>query len=350
MVGAPADPATEEPVSADACPDGEEHAPPLRMAPEDDGRSDEAIAAKLPTSLGEIVTGLTLVVIGLVFPVLGAVVAAVALVYWLHVLRSDGTRLRRWLAIGGLTLACVGVVVQLVVLFFWLGNVRQAKQMALRARCEKQLRGLGQAMAMYAADLGSYPSLGDHHRYGADPDPGEDLQGLHAQADSNLQAYWLLIYKGYLRLNHFRCPGDDFWRRGQRSRSRRYGFAGWHESSYAFQPATRHADNRAFPGAKGQDGHFVLAGDKGARGSGEALSLNHAEGGNYLRLDQAVQFHDRPDAKVGWHENNVYLADVEPDGAVVDGRDRHLPAHPNDSKLLWNPRRRRQAEPVAAAR
>ncbi len=267
----------------------------------------------------------------------------------------------------GLAIAFGGLVVQVGAVPLVLRGIAGVRDRAKVAICGTRLMGLGNALELYAHSFDDrYPVLpapgrSDRFPLRFDADPRayvaptsqEALGEFWASAgDCNLQTVWLLIEDGFMGPDQIQCPkdsryqGPDHRQPGWDSNSNgeAVGFDSWYNSSYAFQPFTRHPRNAAFPGRGGQDPQTVIAADRQvARKAGQG-NLNHSTGGYVLRADGSVAWETGELNLHGWGGNNLYLTDVTPEGAVLNrgvtdaadlrGR-KELPAHINDSVLVW---------------
>jgi hypothetical protein len=149
-----------------------------------------------------------------------------------------------------------------------------------RAVCARNLGSIGKAICLYQAVYKEeYPALanrGTLAQGGIAEEPEMvaivDASDESAFLDGNVKgngsvnAYYLLVNKGYAEEERFRCPSDESYRAGgeERDTGRGYdlGFDGWANISYAFQPTSIDAaafSSRPGPGSKGE---MILASDQ----------------------------------------------------------------------------------------
>ncbi len=242
----------------------------------------------------------------------------------------------------GVFLTFIGIVFMAGVV---MPSLRRCREIDLQTVCGTRLKGLGTAMGVYAFSYsGAWPSIGSAESYDGPADPQASLEELVATGGiCNLQHYWLIIHEGHCGVEQFSCPSDDEYQKGYRQDPQTgYGFWSWTNSSYAFQPGTRHERNKAYPSHDAMDPNVVLAGDKWTPGAG-GKSLNHPrDGGNSLRMDYSVRFESwlrdaegKYHGAFGWKGNDVYYLDIDPAGRPAERSRQGLPQHVNDSYLYW---------------
>lgn len=212
----------------------------------------------------------------------------------------------------------------------------RARELPAREVCAVWLRGVGNALGMYAREHeGDFPCLGRSAELGESPVRTDSLQGLYVQKGCNLQAYWLLVEMGLVGEAMFHCPCDGQYK--SPPHDDRYGFASCHNSSYAFQPATRNEANQAYPRAA-MDDAVVIVGDRPRPRQRREWNANHrGEGGHFLRIDGRVAWHEAPHNRFGVRENHVYYIDMDAEGHAMPPTLEGLPRCVNDSYLYWPP-------------
>jgi prepilin-type N-terminal cleavage/methylation domain-containing protein len=230
-----------------------------------------------------------------------------------------------------------------------LPSLHRAQALAERTVCGTRVKGFSNAFALYKA-MGedSYPCLQPSDRLHAQnlgEAPTEEGFYNGAARHNNIQHYWLLVLKGYVGDELFRCPADDQYRKPDRS-THRYGFTDWRNVSYGFQPATRHENNKAFP-CDDMDGAMIIVGDR--PGKKNEWNANHCgDGGNFLSMNMSVRFYRERDNDFGVDRNDVYEVDMDVEGNVQPGSDDgegissalsgpgdRMPQYINDSFLHW---------------
>jgi hypothetical protein len=113
------------------------------------------------------------------------------------------------------------------------------RENAKRAGCRMNLGSLGKALNMYSNNNdGKYPALADPATLAQGPIDEEPkfFGGTTAvKGNGSVNAYYLLVDKGYADADEFRCPSDDAYE-APRDRGKALGFNGWKNLSYALQP------------------------------------------------------------------------------------------------------------------
>jgi hypothetical protein len=160
----------------------------------------------------------------------------------------------------------------------WHGG--HSRELARRAACAMNLGSLGKGIALYQA--------GYKEKYPALANPATLAQGGIAEApemvaiasytdesafltgdikgNGSVNAYYLLVNKGYVEEEGFKCPSDESYYPGgeERVTGRRYdlGFDGWANISYALQPTS--IDASAFPARPNDksNGEMAIASDQ----------------------------------------------------------------------------------------
>jgi hypothetical protein len=155
-----------------------------------------------------------------------------------------------------------------------------ARELAKRAACAMNLGYIGKGISLYQDDYREkFPALAN---------PAKLTQGGIAEApemvaiasytdesafltgdikgNGSVNAYYLLVNKGYVEEEGFKCPSDEYYCTGgeERVTGRRYdlGFDGWANISYALQPTS--IDASAFPARPNDksNGEMAIASDQ----------------------------------------------------------------------------------------
>jgi hypothetical protein len=160
----------------------------------------------------------------------------------------------------------------MLILPSYLNNVREQ---ARQAACAMNLSSLGKGIHLYqASHKEKYPTLANpttDAQGGIDEapemvaitDPSDESAFLNGDVKGNgsVNAYYLLVNKGYVEEDGFRCPSDDSFE-APKGRGYNLGFDGWKNLSYALQPTS--IDATAFsarPGNSSKAG-MVIASDQ----------------------------------------------------------------------------------------
>jgi hypothetical protein len=167
-----------------------------------------------------------------------------------------------------------------VVVFVIVPSLNNRNVLSRRASCRMNLGGLGKGIGLYQAGYkGEYPALANRVTLAQGPIDGEpgmvsitDLDDESAFLDGDVKgngsvnAYYVLVVKGYVEEEGFKCPSDKTFSAGGKGtldgRGYDLGFDGWKNLSYALQPTS--IDAAAFsarPGSKSKDS-LVIAADQ----------------------------------------------------------------------------------------
>ena len=137
------------------------------------------------------------------------------------------------------------------------------RENAKRAGCRANLGSLGKALNMYShSNGGKYPALADPATLGQGPideEPKFFGETTTVKGNGSVNAYYLLVAKGYADLDALRCPSDDAYE-APLDRDKALGFNGWKNLSYALQPTS--IDPAAFssrPGPKSKVSMVIAA-------------------------------------------------------------------------------------------
>jgi hypothetical protein len=161
-----------------------------------------------------------------------------------------------------------------------LGGLFRSRETARRATCSMNLGSIGKGISLYQACYKEkYPALAnpatdaqgainEEPRMVKIADSGDESAFLDGDVKGNgsVNAYYLLVNKGYLEEEGFKCPSDKSFVAGGKGAKagRRYdlGFDGWKNLSYALQPTS--LDAAAFSARPGNatKGSMVIASDQ----------------------------------------------------------------------------------------
>jgi prepilin-type processing-associated H-X9-DG protein len=281
--------------------------------------------------------------------------------------------------VGGMGLAIAGLVVSVVTALFaipllmaiLLPNLAPALEQARRAQCAANLRGIGQAIHVYAAgNRGKWPTVyvgredeawrEDWTADNTEISDGIANEGMTAEEmkdanyayQCNLSCWWILIRMGISNPSVFVCPGgDQYADETLTDYSRFWSFQDLSHVSYSYQNqlgkgTTDNADAELIVAADASPLRGDLAGEPSIRHEDRAKtnrwelnSPNHDfEGQNCLYADGHVEWQSSPDCGIGG--NNIWLRSVrdattgtwtedetsyeDPQSTVEDKRDSFL--------------------------
>ena len=182
----------------------------------------------------------------------------------------------------GFTLIELLVVIAIIALLvsILMPSLNRARELARRAACGMNLGSLGKGIGLYQA--------GYKEKFPALANPNTDAQGainvepeMVTIADSanesafldgdvagngSVNAYYLLVNKGYVEEEGFKCPSDETYSVGGEGTTdgRKYdlGFDGWENLSYALQPTSLDAAAFSSRPGNGSKGSMVIASDQ----------------------------------------------------------------------------------------
>jgi hypothetical protein len=156
-----------------------------------------------------------------------------------------------------------------------LGGLFRSRETARRATCSMNLGSIGKGISLYQACYKEkYPALANFStdaqgaineepemvKIANSADESAFLDG-DVKGNGSVNAYYLLVNKGYLEEEGFKCPSDKSFKAPKK---RRYdiGFDGWKNLSYALQPTS--LDAAAFSARPGNatKGSMVIASDQ----------------------------------------------------------------------------------------
>jgi hypothetical protein len=177
-----------------------------------------------------------------------------------------------------LLLVIMGAVAVNILMMLWGGH--GSRERARRAMCAMNLGGIGKGISLYQDDYREkFPALANPAKLTqgaiaeapemvAIADPSDESAFLDGDVKGNgsVNAYYLLVLKGYVEEDGFRCPSDESYYPGGEGTDtdRKYdlGFDGWKNLSYALQPTS--LDAAAFSSRPGNDskGEMALASDQ----------------------------------------------------------------------------------------
>ena len=180
------------------------------------------------------------------------------------------------------------------------------RENAKRAGCRANLGSLGKALNMYShSNGGKYPALADPATLGQGPideEPKFFGETTTVKGNGSVNAYYLLVAKGYADLDAFRCPSDDAYE-APLDRDKALGFNGWKNLSYALQPTS--IDPAAFssrPGPKSKVS-MVIAADQVVD---KATPLTTTD--RPVRVGPAVLSQTKPRIVTSWATPNNHSA------------------------------------------
>ena len=205
------------------------------------------------------------------------------------------------------------------------GGLFKSRETARRATCAMNLGSLGKGICLYPAGYREkFPALANHQTLGqgaineepkmvkvADSSDKSESAFFDGDVKGNgsVNAYYLLVAKGYVEEEGFKCPSDKSFVAGGKGTQtgRRYdlGFDGWKNLSYALQPTS--IDATAFsarPGSNSIGGAMVIASDQVVGKKGKLSktdnrpkknnSVNHGYGFvNVLTVSNSVKMQTR---------------------------------------------------------
>jgi prepilin-type N-terminal cleavage/methylation domain-containing protein len=185
----------------------------------------------------------------------------------------------------GFTLIELLVVIAIIALLvsILMPSLSRAQELARRATCSMNLSGLGKGIKLYQAVYKEkYPALADastdtqgaineEPNMVAITDSADESAFLNGSTTTvkgtgSVNAYYLLVNKGYVEEEGFQCPSDDTYSVGGEGTTtgRKYdlGFDGWENLSYALQPTNIDAAQFSARPGNSSKGSMVIASDQ----------------------------------------------------------------------------------------
>jgi prepilin-type N-terminal cleavage/methylation domain-containing protein len=176
----------------------------------------------------------------------------------------------------GFTLIELLVVIAIIALLvsILMPSLQRARELARRSACGMNLGSLGKGIMLYQSVYKEkYPALANAPEGGIGVEPAITTSSTDSAAaetaflttaiagNGSVNAYYLLVYKGYVEEEGFKCPSDDTYS-PPAARGDELGFAGWSNLSYALQPTSTDSTTfNARPGSRSQ-GSMALASDQ----------------------------------------------------------------------------------------
>lgn len=244
----------------------------------------------------------------------------------------------------GFTLIELLVVIAIIALLvsILMPSLNRARELARRAACGMNLGSLGKGIGLYQAGYKEkYPALANATTDAqgainqepemvpiADSADESDFLDGDVEGNGSVNAYYLLVNKGYVEEEGFKCPSDESYSTGGEGTpdGRKYdlGFDGWENLSYALQPTSIDAtafDSRPGNGSKGS---MVIASDQVLAALQEPAvagllpevdnTVNHGyEYYNVLIISNSVKKLDRQsgdpestESEVGYNQDEIF--------------------------------------------
>ena len=253
-------------------------------------------------------------------------------------------------------LVVIGIISVLLTLL--VPAIRMAQALARKDKCLANLRGIGQAMAVYGETAaGRHPMI---DREATDPEAaipmsgptnrrfGEDGETWASLGQNAMQNVWLLIQDDLVPEQIFHCPADDTYASRAESAA---GVGqtwpakfGWYESanvSYGMHwpYAGDETDTNPAPLAPTLSASMVILADQnpgGAVGDGTSVSNHRLLGTAYLMASGGVGFRDtRGDSRCGLHGDDIYT--VQDDAGENTDQTGTMPTGATDSYICLLP-------------
>ena len=224
-----------------------------------------------------------------------------------------------------------------------LGGLFRSRETARRATCAMNLGSLGKGICLYQAGYREkFPALANHQTLGqgaineepkmvkvADSSDKSESAFFDGDVKGNgsVNAYYLLVAKGYVEEEGFKCPSDkSFVAGGKGTKTGRgydLGFDGWKNLSYALQPTSINTADFSSRPSNHSKGSMVIASDQvvGKKGKltktdgrpKENNAVNHGYGYvNALIISNSVKRQTRKKgadstvSKWGWNKDEIY--------------------------------------------
>jgi prepilin-type N-terminal cleavage/methylation domain-containing protein len=182
----------------------------------------------------------------------------------------------------GFTLIELLVVIAIIALLvsILMPSLNRARELARRAACAMNLGSLGKGIGLYQAGYKEkFPALANattdaqgainvEPEMKAITDSADESAFLDGDVLGNgsVNAYYLLVNKGYVEEEGFKCPSDETYSVGGEGTAtgRKYdlGFDGWENLSYALQPTNIDATQFSSRPGNNSKGSMIIASDQ----------------------------------------------------------------------------------------
>jgi len=269
----------------------------------------------------------------------------------------------------GFTLIELLVVIAIIALLIGilLPNLMQARELARRASCAANQRGIGQALAIYyKQSREQYPIIHGGtapDEYGQDMTDPVDEDDLYDDTNglsrNMLEQLNLLVLKRHMEYDMFLCPSSGKTEMDRGDGVGDYGFRVNDDSGrmieaaidYAYHIGYRTLDDQnrnAAPFTDQLGGSVVVLADKPSRDGARVLELDDTEadydhGKNYINcLTATLTVKSSETLYCGYNKNNIYTKDLpertsdqpdpDPDGSDTGGG---VPVHNQDSVCVY---------------
>ncbi len=204
-------------------------------------------------------------------------------------------------------LVVVGIIAMLVGIL--MPTLGRALEIARVASCAANLNAVGKGIKMHSSEFdGKFPLLFDEGDTDADvtaTTDSDEVDGATLGANA-MQNVWVMIKKGTILENHFKCPSDKMWKTRKEIDStdlKTYGWVSWYNFSYGMhKPYSDPGGSNKASLTMSKRGDFIIFADKNF-GADETSGCvyrtsdllcrkpaNHpADGFNYLSFGASVQ-------------------------------------------------------------
>ncbi|MFH1417540.1 MAG: DUF4190 domain-containing protein [Planctomycetota bacterium] len=221
----------------------------------------------------------------------------------------------RGLAIAGICVGGASIFTTALLVSIFLPSLSRARELSKRTVCMANMRGLGQAMYIYAQDdPGTFPAIGKRRKANDGAfllyDPAtRTAPPANDALPSPTVDLWVLTRDNYTTPKHFICPSSADVLDPVLDPTLYYDFAGAQNLSYAYH--FQHDPNRrvlgtsseptfpllgdANPYIKGGVPSSAFAADRQSSFNGNSANHTNREGQNVLFQDGHVSFENGPD-------------------------------------------------------
>jgi hypothetical protein len=221
------------------------------------------------------------------------------------------------------------------------GGLFRSRETARRATCAMNLSSLGKGICLYQAGYREkFPAqvkpktlpqgaINEEPEMVNNADTADESPVLHGEVKGNasVNAYYLLVNKGYVEEEGFKCPSDKSFAAGgkgtKNGRGYDLGFDGWKNLSYALQPTSINTADLSSRPSNHSKGSMILASDQvvGKKGKltktdnrpKENNAVNHGYGYvNVLLISNSVKMQSRKKgadsmvSKWGFGKDEIY--------------------------------------------